>query len=62
MTEKDIMSLEEISKQLQDRRLYVVSDITNLSFPTLKKLARGGNKNYTYKTLKVISDYLRTIK
>ena len=59
MSKKELLSLENIQLLLKDKRLYVVSKATGLSFPTLKKMADGKKENYTYNTIKAISDYLR---
>lgn len=59
MSKKELLSLEKIQLLLKDKRLYVISKATGLSFPTLKKLADGKKENYTYNTIKAISDYLR---
>jgi DNA-binding Xre family transcriptional regulator len=59
MSKKELLSLENIQLLLKDKRLYVVSKATGLSFPTLKKMADGKKENFTYKTIKAISDYLR---
>jgi DNA-binding Xre family transcriptional regulator len=59
MSKKELLSLEKIQLLLKDKRLYIVSKATGLSFPTLKKLADGKKENYTYNTIKAISDYLR---
>jgi len=59
MTNKKLLSLPEIRRILKDRRLYVISQSTGLSFPTLKKLADGEKDNFAYNTIKVISDYLK---
>ena len=55
----DLLTLEEISRKLKDRKLHVVSKATGLSFPTLKKLTDKKSCKYNYSTLKVISDYFR---
>ena len=62
MTNEELMSLKEIQKQLQDKRLYVVARAINLSYPTLKKLADGKLDNYTYNTISKVSEYLKTTK
>jgi DNA-binding Xre family transcriptional regulator len=59
MLQKELLSLKKIQLLLKDKRLYVVSKATGLSFPTLKKMADGKKENYTYNTIKAISDYLR---
>lgn len=59
MSNEELLSLEDIQQLLKDKRLYVVSNATGLSFPTLKKMADGKKENFTYKTIKAISDYLK---
>jgi DNA-binding Xre family transcriptional regulator len=59
MSNEELLSLEDIQLLLKDKRLYVVSEATGLSFPTLKKMADGKKENFTYKTIKAISDYLK---
>ena len=59
MSNKELLSLEDIQRLLKDKSLYVVSNATGLSFPTLKKMADGKKENFTYKTIKAISDYLK---
>lgn len=59
MSNEEILSLEKIELLLKDKRLYVISKATGLSFPTLKKLADGKKDNFTYKTIKIVSDYLK---
>jgi len=59
MSNEELLSLEDIQLLLKDKRLYVVSNATGLSFPTLKKMADGKKENFTYKTIKAISDYLK---
>lgn len=54
------LSIEQIQDGLSDRRLYVVAEATGLSYPTLQKLARGDNANYTRDTLAKVSTYLKT--
>ncbi len=55
----EIMNLEDISKWLQDKRLYVVADATGLSYPTIQKLANAEKTNYTIETLIIISKYIK---
>jgi hypothetical protein len=57
MSNEELLSLEDIQLLLKDKRLYVVSKATGLSFPTLKKMADGKKENFTYKTIKAVSDY-----
>ena len=56
------MSLDDIKKGLADKRLYKVSEITGLSYPTLKKMADGKNSNYTMSTIGKVSEYLSSEK
>lgn len=58
----EIMSLDDIKKGLEDRRLLKVSEITGLSYPTLKKLANGDDVNYTLATVIAVSEYLSNDK
>ena len=53
-----MLTIDEIKKQLADRRLTVVAERTGLHYNTLK-LIRDGKGNPTYSTLKIISDYLQ---
>lgn len=55
----DILSLEEISESLKDKRLYVISKEINVSYPILKNLRDCEERNYTTRVLVNISDYLR---
>lgn len=53
-----LLSLEKIKEGLADRRLYKVSKLTGLSYPTLKKLSDGVDANYTMSTIKAVSKYI----
>jgi len=59
MSSGDLLSLEEIQELLQDKKLYTVAEVTGLSYPTLKKLNDGKAENYTFKTLRKVTDYLK---
>lgn len=59
MLNDNILPLEEIQKALEDKRLYKVAKTSGLSYPTLRKLAKGEDLNYTLGTLKAASDYIR---
>lgn len=59
MSKDELMTLEEIKEQLQDKRLYVVARATKLSYPTVKKLADGKPENYTYNTIFKLTKYLK---
>ena len=62
MSKEELMSLEEIREKLQDKRLYIVAKLTELSYPTVKKLADGKPENYTYNTIFKLSKYLNPTK
>lgn len=53
-----ILTLEKISKSLQDRRLGYISEKINVSKPTLYALKAGKDQNFKDATLKKVSDYL----
>ena len=59
MLNHEILSLTEIQEDLKDKRLYIVAKKTGISYPTIKKLAEGKDCNYTIKTLKSISQYIK---
>ena len=54
-----LLTFKEIESLLKDRKLYIVAKKTGLSFPTLKKLADGKEGNFTYNTIKKVSEYLK---
>ena len=56
---QEILSFEEIKEFLKDKRLYIVCQNTNLSYPTVMKLAKGEDHNYTIDTLRSISSYIK---
>jgi|DEB0MinimDraft_4_1074332.scaffolds.fasta_scaffold13579_9 DNA-binding Xre family transcriptional regulator len=62
MSNNNLLSLQEIQDLLQDKKLYVITKATGLSYPTLKKLADGKPENYTSRTLSKVSDYLKPKK
>jgi len=54
-----MLSLEEIQKQLEDRNLKTISNRIGLSYMTIWKVKTGGKyDNFSYETIKKISDYL----
>ena len=59
LEQQEPLSIKEIQEGLKDRRLYVIKDEIGCSYPTLKALADGKPGNYTQKTLRAVSDYLR---
>ena len=50
--------LKEMKEQLKDRRLYIVAEVTGLSYPTIKKIADGVQGKYDENTIDKLSDYL----
>lgn len=54
----EILDLETIRKQLDDRSLYKVSDRTGIHYNTLLKIRDGENANPSYKTVLTLSKYL----
>ena len=56
--EQKLLTLLQIKKGLQDRRLKVVATNTGLSYVTLKKLADGSAIKYHPRTLARVSEYL----
>ena len=59
MTINDLMSLDEMKEALKKFKLYVVAKHTNISYPTIKKIADGKDENYTLKILTKLSNYLK---
>jgi len=54
-----MLSLEDIQKQLDDRNLKTISNRIGLSYMTIWKVKTGGKyDNFSYETIKKISDYL----
>jgi len=58
IVDNQLLSLTDIQNGLGDKKLYVVSRATGLSYPTLKKLADGEPGNYTMGTLRKVSEYI----
>ena len=54
-----LLTLKQIEHGLKDKRLHSVAKKIDVSYPTLRKLADGVDKNYTYKTLEKVSKYIR---
>jgi len=54
-----MLTLKEIKEGLQDRRIYVVAEVCGLSYPTIKAMADGEDKNFTIDSIKKVSEYLR---
>ena len=53
-----MLTLEEIRKRLEDRRLNMVAEATGLHYNTVRNIAVGENTNPTYEVFKALSDYL----
>lgn len=52
------MTLEEIKKALQDRRINIVAEETGLHYNTIRNIRDGKNKNPTYFVVTALSNYL----
>jgi len=52
-----MLTLQEISDRLADRRIPVVAKATGLHYNTIAKVRNGGG-NPSYSVLKALSDYL----
>ena len=53
-----MLTPEEISKRLQDRRLPLVAKVTGLAYGTVRDIRDGEQTNPSYRVLKALSDYL----
>jgi hypothetical protein len=53
-----LLNLDQIRNGLKDKRLYQVSKIVGLSYPTLRNLISDPKANPSYSTLVVLSDYI----
>ncbi len=58
MLDDKIYSLDEISRFLQDKRLYHVERKTGICYPILMRLKKRNHNNFTLSTLKAISVYM----
>lgn len=56
---ENTMSLDEIRKGLQDRRLSIVAEATGLHYNTVRAISVGENTNPTHETMRLLSDYLK---
>ena len=54
-----ILDISQIKEALKDKRLSIVAGATGLSYPTLKKLAKGQDNSYHTTTMLVISKYIQ---
>jgi len=55
-----MLTLEEITKILQDRKLTEVSRRSEVSYLTVWRIAKGMPGNVSYGTVVKLSDYLET--
>ncbi len=53
-----MLSLEEIRHKLKDRNLVIVARETGLSHLTVWKVRSGKYDNFSYATIRALSDYL----
>jgi len=53
-----MMTAEQVSAALRDRRLRVVAQVTGLSYDTVWRVRNGACKRVSYDTIKALSDYL----
>ena len=53
-----MLTLEEVSKKLSDRTLTKVALATDLSYPTIWKIANGKADGVEYETVRKLSEYL----
>jgi hypothetical protein len=53
-----MLTLDEIWRRLQDRRIIAVAEATGLHYNTVRLVASGQNKNPSYAVIKALSDYL----
>jgi len=58
MSDKKLLALPEIRRQLEDRNLSEVARRIGATRQAVWKIASGENTNPTYDTLKRLSDYL----
>lgn len=53
-----MLTIQEIVKRLQDRRLYYVARQTGVNYNTIRRIASGECANPKAQTIQRISDYL----
>ena len=53
-----MLTIEEVRKGLQDRKLRVVSEQVGLAYDTVWRVKSGKAKRISYDVIKVLSDYL----
>jgi transcriptional regulator with XRE-family HTH domain len=55
-----MLSLDQITALLQDRKLTTVSKAAGLSHQAVWRLAKGHSKSPSYETIKKLSDYFES--
>lgn len=53
-----MMTLDEIRHALQDRNLSIVAQKTGLHYQTIWRIARGARPDFTYDTIRRVSEYI----
>lgn len=53
-----MMTLQDISQALQDRRLERVAEVTGLHYNTVREIRDNPHCNPTWRVLKALNDYL----
>jgi hypothetical protein len=53
-----MLTIEQITKALEDRKLRVVARETGLHYHTLRRIKHGETTNPSFGTVKLLSDYL----
>lgn len=53
-----MLALDEVKKRLQDRNLTAVAKSVNLSYDTVRRVAKGDYIRISYSAVKALSDYL----
>ena len=56
-----IMQLTDIAKWLEDKRLYMIAEKTDLTYPTLANILRG-DKDCKMSTIIKLSNYIKSSK
>ena len=56
-----MLNLDQIRMALDDRNMDKVAERTGIHRNTISAIRSGSNRNPTYATLKILSDYLRGV-
>ena len=57
-----MMTLDQVRRELQDRKLTAVAKATGLHYQTVWRVASGNYEALSYETVKALSDYLQSGK